>query len=319
MNCGKMILCGLLVLFTATSIGCSGNAVKGAGKMLTNTAKKIPNGVKKNADTVLDVVELADDLTSSKNPDGRNGARGVSPKTSSVAKAGAVMAGGAMVASEFLGNDRHWIQDMDSGAYLWNPEPQDGESVRWSGGVVRDGDNLYAQGPGTLTWYKNGQVIQRDEGAFERGRHHGHFSHTFPSGRVDYSNWDHGVEILESAPVNSGIDDARRTFINYHRAITNRDYRAAYEMLSYAQRQRVGEFGSYVNGFTTTISSEVSELNLVSSDANSCTFDYTLIARDRAGGGVMVSVFSGEVTMAKDNGRWYVRYAKSRKVSEHYE
>ena len=170
-----------------------------------------------------------------------------------------------------------------------------------------------------MTWYKNGQVIQRDEGAFEHGRHHGHFSHTFPSGRVDYSNWDHGVEIPQSAYVTSGVDDARQAFINYHRAITNRDYRAAYETLSYAQRQRVGEYGSYVNGFANTISSEVSELNLISSDANSYTFDYTLVARDRAGGGVMVRIFSGQVTMANDGGRWYVRYAKSGKVGEHYE
>lgn len=29
MNCGKMILCGLMIVFTAISIGCSGNAVKG--------------------------------------------------------------------------------------------------------------------------------------------------------------------------------------------------------------------------------------------------------------------------------------------------
>lgn len=316
---GKMILCGLLIFFVATMSGCSGGAIKSAVKGAANTGKKVVKVAGKHADDVLDVAEVAGDLAGSNSPDGRNGARGVNPKPSSAAKAGMMMAGGAMVANEFLSNDRHWIQDMDSGAYLWNPEPQDGESVRWSGGVVREGDTLYAQGPGTLTWYKNGQVIQRDEGAFEHGRHHGHFSHTFPSGRVDYSNWDHGVEIPESALVTSGIDDARQAFINYHRAITNHDYRAAYETLSYAQRQRVGEFGSYVNGFTNTISSEVTELNLISSDVNSYTFDYTLRARDRASGGVMVRIFRGEVTMAMDGGRWYVRYAKSSKVSERYE
>lgn len=29
----------------------------------------------------------------------------------------------------------------------------------------------------------------------ERGRHHGRFTHKFPSGKVKHSNWDHGREI----------------------------------------------------------------------------------------------------------------------------
>ena len=88
----------------------------------------------------------------------------------------------------------HWISDAN-GIYLWNPEPQDGESIHWSGGYVQDGNYKFADGSGVVTWYRNGQVIQVDEGTFERGRHHGQFKHTFPSGNVDYSNWSHGVEI----------------------------------------------------------------------------------------------------------------------------
>ena len=89
----------------------------------------------------------------------------------------------------------HWICDQNNGAWLWNPEPADGESVRWDGGYVEDGAYRYADGAGTLTWYKNGKVIQVDDGAFVRGRHHGHFTHRFPSGKVKYSNWKNGREI----------------------------------------------------------------------------------------------------------------------------
>ncbi len=88
----------------------------------------------------------------------------------------------------------HWISDAND-VYLWNPQPQDGESIHWSGGYVRDGNHKFADGIGVVTWYRDGQVIQVDEGTFIRGRHHGQFKHTFPSGNVDYSNWDHGVEI----------------------------------------------------------------------------------------------------------------------------
>ena len=89
----------------------------------------------------------------------------------------------------------HWIKDNNTGVYIWNPEPTEGESIVWNGGYVQDGDYRYADGAGIVTWYKNGKVIQVDEGAFIRGRHHGHFTHKFPSGKVKKSNWDNGREI----------------------------------------------------------------------------------------------------------------------------
>mgnify|MGYP002622900576 CR=1 FL=1 len=55
--------------------------------------------------------------------------------------------------------------------------------------------------------------------------------------------------------INSGsneIDAAKQTFINYHKAITNKDYSEAYNMLSYQQRERVGNFDQYVAGFVNT-------------------------------------------------------------------
>ena len=96
--------------------------------------------------------------------------------------------------SSIIPTGSHWIKDSRE-VYLWNPEPQDGESITWSGGFVQDGDYKFADGSGIVTWYRNGEVIQVDNGTFRHGRHHGRFSHEFPSGRVDYSNWDHGVEV----------------------------------------------------------------------------------------------------------------------------
>ena len=93
----------------------------------------------------------------------------------------------------------HWIQDTNNGIYLWNPEPTDGESIAWSGGYIQDGPYKFADGRGTITWRRYGKTIQVDEGGFSHGRHHGQFKHQFfPSGRIEYSNWDHGTEI----PVN---------------------------------------------------------------------------------------------------------------------
>ena len=92
-----------------------------------------------------------------------------------------------------LGN--HWIADPNTKVYLWNPEPMGDETISWSGSFVLEGEYRYAEGFGTIIWYRDGKVIQVDEGTFEHGRHHGRFKHTFPSGNVVYSNWNHGVEI----------------------------------------------------------------------------------------------------------------------------
>lgn len=212
----------------------------------------------------------------------------------------------------------NWIKDS-KGVYLWNPKPVAGETVEWNGGSVADGDYLFAQGEGTTTWYLNGEIEQIDEGTFEHGRRHGKFTHQFfPSGTIDYSNWDDGTEIALPPPDNT--EEAKKAFINYHKAITNRDYRTAYETLSHAQKERVGNFDSYVAGYKDTISSEVSGMKLLSAEDGAYTFEYLLTARDRnTGDSVKVQTFKGEVTMVADNGKWYVRHAKSEKINENRE
>ena len=213
----------------------------------------------------------------------------------------------------------HWIKDAND-VYLWNPQPQAGESITWSGGFVQDGNHKFADGAGITTWYLNGEVEQVDEGTFRHGQRHGHFTHKFPSGRVDHSDWDNGIEITHSEPQSDNVIAARQAFINYHKNITDKNYRAAYDTLSNAQKQRLGDIASYVAGFENTISSEVTNLDLISSDSDSCTFNYTLTARDRyQGGRVKVQIFRGEVTMAKDGGKWFVRRAQSSKVDERIE
>ena len=92
-------------------------------------------------------------------------------------------------------NDPHWIMDKESGVYLWNPKPQEGESIRWKGGYVTEGKYKFADGYGTTVWFKGGKVIQEDSGTFEKGLRHGEISHLFPGGRVKKSYWEHGQEV----------------------------------------------------------------------------------------------------------------------------
>lgn len=469
LNFTKKFFCGVIIFCVAVSSGCGGAVVKSVGKSVVRTISKTPKFVKgefigKSADVAIDKV-----LNTEK---GNNLAKPtqIQSNSNTAAKVAAVT-GGAVVANELLSEDRRWIKDLNKGAYIWNPEPQEGESVRWNGNVVREGNNLYAQGHGTLEWYMDGKIFETEEGTFERGKQDGRFVHISTSGERFYSNWDNGEPIsVESPPIQGTLSakdlslgelsiddradkvtsklgkaissstdseggnrlkykdaevvirngkvsalvslssnfatargiregssiqevldkygtgnmktalgeqtlyeypitsadghpcllrfavnnstgkvdyiserfvqtepqrneptnnatttanvdsDAKQTFINYHKAITNRNYREAYETLSYAQRDRMGSFDSYVSGFADTISSEVTELRQVSSDADSCTFDYTLTARDRVQGNrVKVQTFKGQVTMAKDKGRWFIRRAESKKVNEKIE
>lgn len=134
-------------------------------------------------------------------------------------------------------------------------------------------------------------------------------------GRVGYIS-----ERLVQSESPSQNSSAEQAFRNYHRAITDGNYRKAYEILSYKQREKMGSLDSYIAGYKDTISSEVTDIRMVSSDIDVATFDYTLKARDRAQGNkVKVATFKGQVTMAKDGGKWYVRTAQSKKVDEHYE
>lgn len=99
------------------------------------------------------------------------------------------------VSSSPAPSGEHWIRDEETYVYLWNPKPQEGETVSWQGDFVEDVGYKYAQGFGKTTWYRHGKMTQQDEGTFEHGRRHGVFKHTFfPSGNIDYSTWEHGVK-----------------------------------------------------------------------------------------------------------------------------
>lgn len=99
------------------------------------------------------------------------------------------------IESKSLG--KNWIKDNSNDIYIQNPSPSEDETISWSGGYVQDGEYKFANGSGTTVWKnKSGEVVQVDEGNFEHGQRQGQFKHQFfPSGRIEYSNWDKGKEI----------------------------------------------------------------------------------------------------------------------------
>jgi len=71
---------------------------------------------------------------------------------------------------DLSGNDPHWIEDTVAHCWGANPNPEGGEVISWSGAC----ENGTLNGPGMLTWSKDGRITGRDEGTFRDGRLTGH-------------------------------------------------------------------------------------------------------------------------------------------------
>ncbi len=368
MRCLKIISCVVMIFFAAVSAsGCkgAGSLAKSAVKSVTKTTQKVPNAVKRHADDVVDIA--VDMATTNNNPQGSarptTGGRAPASKAMSATKAGAVVAGGAMIANELqtgslnakdlslgtltmddraekvkeeLGNPSSVTTDSDGGKRL---KYNDAEVVVLNGKIsalvsmspaLTTARGIHEGSPAQEVFAKYGTDYQKS--SYDKQTLYeypitsadGHpsllrFAVNNSDGKVAYIS-ERYVQRETESKNNSASNSAEQAFINYHKAITDGNYREAYEILSYKQRERMGDFDSYVAKFSNTISSEVSDLRLVSSDGDVCTFDYTLTARDRSQGNrIKVATFKGQVTMAKDKGKWYVRHAKSDKVNERYE
>lgn len=137
---------------------------------------------------------------------------------------------------------------------------------------------------------------------------------------VDYIS----IRIDEPAPVAQtknnippNVEKAARAFLLYHQSITNGNFPQAYDLMTYDRQQMMGPYGSFIQGYRDTISSEITELNLISDNGNSVMFAYTLEARDRTPSGrILYQNFVGEVQMVNSGGSWKINFIKSNKTGE---
>lgn len=59
-----------------------------------------------------------------------------------------------------------YTQDIDASCNIYNPYPTDDETVKYIGKCVSG----YAEGKGTVVWYKNGEFYQKCTGIFHHGK-----------------------------------------------------------------------------------------------------------------------------------------------------
>lgn len=92
-------------------------------------------------------------------------------------------------------NNPHWITDSQTGALIFDPSPNPGETVVWHGSTTQYAGHTYAYGAGKATWCVNGNFEQSDEGMLYYGLRDGKIKQVMADGRVLLSQWNKGVKV----------------------------------------------------------------------------------------------------------------------------
>ena len=129
---------------------------------------------------------------------------------------------------------------------------------------------------------------------------------------------DNKVVYISIRVLTDDITDAENAFLNYHQAISNHQLQQAYQLLSSDFQNSVGGYSSYAAGYKDTLSSDVTDVQLVSGSPSKVVLNYHLKSRDRlSNGGVKIQEFAGNVTMINSNGHWLINDMNAKKIGEH--
>lgn len=113
------------------------------------------------------------------------------------------------------------------------------------------------------------------------------------------------LESIEKAK-QKNIDQAQNAVEKFYLAIDQQKYNDAFNMFSDNQRNVIGNFGDWKQGYQNTISVELKRLDLKNYSDTSISFEYLLVSNDRISSGIEQKVFRGNIVMMKINGSWYI-------------
>ncbi len=82
-----------------------------------------------------------------------------------------------------------YITSTNNNCKVFNPYPQENESITWSGDCV----NGYANGKGTLQWYENGKKSDVFIGKLKNGKQISYGKCIWSSGNIYEGNWLNGM------------------------------------------------------------------------------------------------------------------------------
>lgn len=103
---------------------------------------------------------------------------------------------------------------------------------------------------------------------------------------------------------------AETTLISFHSSITAKNYRGAYDCMT-PNLQRQMPYEGWAKGFRTTVTSSVSDFNLVSQTPDRIVLTYTLKAEDDPGG---VQYFKGTAVLVRDRYDWKIDDIRNKRM-----
>jgi hypothetical protein len=131
--------------------------------------------------------------------------------------------------------------------------------------------------------------------------------------KADNSNKNISPTASQSAA--SVATRAEDALVNFHSAITNKQYQTAFNLLSPSMQNYVGGYDKFVRGYGTTESSQITEINVISKNDSAATLAYMLEARDKFKAGTLIQQFSGTAKLI-NNGGWRISEVTAKKVGE---
>lgn len=105
---------------------------------------------------------------------------------------------------------------------------------------------------------------------------------------------------------NPKIASPTNVFLAFHRMITNRNYRGAYNCLSPDMKDYVGSCDVWASGYRTTVASIPQNVNVIEQTENVAKLSFLLLAVDREGSSQQKRYFRGTCTMIFYDGGWKI-------------
>lgn len=130
---------------------------------------------------------------------------------------------------------------------------------------------------------------------------------------------DSGTGKRLSRVVLGSRETAKAILMDYHECITHKEMRRAWSFLGDGYKNSFGSFSAFCNGFTTTVSSVISDADNVADGPDMTAIAYTLTAKDATPETNVVQVFKGEANLEVVPGRgWVITSARNKLESRYF-
>lgn len=127
-----------------------------------------------------------------------------------------------------------------------------------------------------------------------------------------YSQNNQSSMSTKPSSANTDIKTAKNTFLEYNKAITDKDYKKAYNLLSSEFQGFYRGYEQFVYTYKSTISREVIDMELLWENASAAEFSYKVKTVYQTGGETKTKNYTGFVKLITENGAWRIRNYEDR-------